>query len=834
MQELFRILTPRVQLIWVEPTPPRHVAWLKPNEPVPGVVRVYPAPHLPQSDILHKTFDQQRDALCATPLFEHTEYDVEVEAIGEATRVELRHRDPMLLSRIRASRRGDRVSGPLNFRAEVGCSHLEVWADERLEFALEVEVFPTRMDYRSDVREMLAELEREAPAMAFAWLASTFRSAKETRSRAPSQLEWGRLLSDLMVDLERALERVARQPHRAVVREVELVRPERIRHPDTAVRRALCQGKGRGLLAESSAGGPNMLTSRQARTTLDSPEHRWLAQSIATISSRLSGMVGRERDELRKPRGDTKRRRRSIEELELLQRRVTRLHQLPPLRAATGPPPAGFTSLRLLQGEGYGEAWRACCRLDLALQFDRGTSRLSTQGLERLYEIWVWLRLVRTTERVMGTTADPGRLLPVSQQGIHLRVGRGRQHALELNARDGRVAKLTYNPLYTDHTLVPQQPDITVRLEAPGWPAQLLVLDAKYRIDNSHEHRVVMQAPAPPADALNVLYRYRDAILEAERSLDPDRAPGAVRTSRQVVVEAAAAYPYSPDNAAEFAGSRVWGSLERLGVGAIPLLPGDDSWLELWLQRTLGHGAWALADRASFHRSAARSRQLRRLERERVLVGIVPDGRPERLAWHMKTLSYYVPMRGEEDPNLLDVAYVALFSRLETGDAGAVRHYGRVVERRLVKRSLIDTPWAPLHASGESCVLYRVDGFQALESPVPNHPGRYPQCALHSHIWTTGLGLARASHVMELALESEPEWRLMEELSAAGVEARARCLDERPTTPLGPGRAELYGAGWVARFEGTAGFSVSIGGRVASQCGTLAAAIDLVRNLAPS
>jgi predicted component of viral defense system (DUF524 family) len=64
----------------------------------------------------------------------------------------------------------------------------------------------------------------------------------------------------------------------------------------------------------------------------------------------------------------------------------------------------------------------------------------------------------------------------------------------------------------------------------------------------------------PPEDALGTLHRYRDAIIGAPR-----------------VEVAAALFPGTADDA--FLRSRLWSSLDRLGVGAVPIRPGDLSGL---------------------------------------------------------------------------------------------------------------------------------------------------------------------------------------------------------------------------------------------------------------
>src|SRR5690606_8150097 len=79
--------------------------------------------------------------------------------------------------------------------------------------------------------------------------------------------------------LEQALLRIARQPRRRLVRSEELIRVDKLRRVDGAVRRAVLQGKGRGRYVRIAgrAGVPHVREYIEARTpveSLDTPEHR--------------------------------------------------------------------------------------------------------------------------------------------------------------------------------------------------------------------------------------------------------------------------------------------------------------------------------------------------------------------------------------------------------------------------------------------------------------------------------------------------------------------------------------------------------------------------------
>ena len=100
-----------------------------------------------------------------------------------------------------------------------------------------------------------------------------------------------------------------------------------------------------------------------------------------------------------------------------------------------------------------------------------------------------------------------------------------------------------------------------------------MVLDAKYRLDTSPGYVRRYGIPGPPPSVYNDLHRYRDAIVDS--------------LGRKRVVQALALYPYHPTEAQPYAGSRLADLVDRVGVGALPLLPGETASLRAWLMKVV-------------------------------------------------------------------------------------------------------------------------------------------------------------------------------------------------------------------------------------------------------
>jgi hypothetical protein len=786
MEDLFRIHGPRATVRWQAlsarpPTLGSAPAPLVSVTPAQECQVLYPASGPPQ-------------------LFEQSDYRITARASQAGSRVEIRHRDPVLLLGVFAAEPSmpDLLVGTINFRNQVGRSRFEVLVDGSPQMTFEVEVFPSKLDYRQDYEQILAEVQDLLTALAFEFLRATHTTAQR-RDGPPTALEWALQLRAVIDDLERGLRHIARQPVRALRRELKLVRAERVRHPDSAVRRAVRTGAGQGSWIPMPYGGRmrSHLPSRRAELTLDTPEHRWLADHLSRTQHRLAMLVAQETSRT----GRGARHLAALVELRALERRLSGLLQLGPLEAATEPVPAGFSSLQLLTAPGYREASRALIALQLGLRLEGNALELSLKDISTLYEYWCYLAVLDLIAERTGHPIDRNELVEVHAAGLRVLLRKGRPRSVKFPLGDRRTIKVEYNPKYDSHVLLSQQPDIVLAVEDPQRPTLRVVLDAKYRVDASAVNRDTLGVVGPPADALNVLHRYRDAILTEE----PAPAEGA-RLSRSVVY-AASLYP-AAISVADFQNSRLARQLRTIGVGAVPFLPSNREPLTRWLDELLGLDSWSLGRGAQ---PAAADPWVWRAASEVVLVGVLRS-RSKRdadahLQWCFENKAYYMPERDTRHGRQLATRYVALYTPASLAErgVGAVAWIGTVNEAEVLARHELKTPW-PARAAAESVRLYHVDRWVPLQPPIPNADGH----RVSTPRWSSRLALHRAAKLAELSLESPLEWTLFDALSAEGVpfNIRAGRVQEVTQEPA-RGRGRFIIGSVTITYVGANGFELA-------------------------
>lgn len=805
MQDLFRIHTKTFSFEWRSLSRQGPSA-LSGNPNTDGHFRL--KSRSPECELLPETWKVYPTPISGLPdiergpaLFEETEYQIYLRTTWPGDRISLVHRDPFITSKLSSQEGGRVLHGTLNFRGQIGRSTFTVCINDRPQLDIDVEVFPTKIDYETDYKEIVADLQNVVRSLAYEYLRSTFQFGKSTSMAKPTRLEWLLLLREVFDELERSVRHIVQQPCRQLVRQQRVSRIERIKRIDASIRSQIRRGKGRGaMLPTAVAPIRERLRESPPESTLNTSEHRWLKRQLTDIQRSLAQILVSLNGQQ-----PTDRQVAVVAEISSMERRVIRMVRAEPFRAADGDVAPGFASLQLLTAPGYREAYRTCLLLKMGLRLEGESLRVSVKDLNVLYEYWVFFAMVKMIRDEYGEAADVGDLFQIRRAGLNVGLTQGRQQSIRFGASKKQRIIITYNPQFQDKdtTLVPQKPDILIRCENEGWPQLQLICDAKYRIDATEEYRSQFGSFGPPRDAINVLHRYRDAILEFD-NLDP-----AGRRPKRAVVQAAALFPYNETRAGQYRESRLWTSIGRLGVGAIPALPSELGYLREWLVGAIQQGGWAMSDRIIPHVVEQRAVDWRIAASDPVLVGVLdPTNAQARFDWISENRMYYI--RLPKTPHRhFRVGSVALYCPRPMRSVPAIAYSGKVKEIEVLPRSEIQTPWVSRGPGDQNMIVYRLEAVRPLASPIENRDES--KTSFRQDRWTSRLGINRATTAIEISFETEPEWRLYEMLRAEKIEFKPR-LDavklEKSASPSGRACFQLS-SGVSVRYDSANGFLIT-------------------------
>lgn len=733
-------------------------------------------------------------------LFEETEYQIYLKALGAADSVRLQHRDPLLLRHLSLQDAGAVQHGVINFKGHIGTSSFTVLVNGRQYATLELEVFPTKLDYQSDFYGIVADLQQFARGLAWEYLKSTVHGARAEHSIPGTSLEWLLILKDIRNTLERGIRCISQAPTRQLDAERRICRSDRIRRVDGSIRRQILQNAGARLWNDSGTSAvPDRLQASTRTPTLNTPEHRWIKSQLQWIQQTLAQMYSDV------TRNHEKGRQKAIlDELAQFRQQIDGLLKAEPIATAEGAIDGAFSSLQLLQAPGYREIHQSCRMLRMALAIEGDGLQLSVKELSLLYENWVLVAVLK----IIGMMAGREPTEPLLQSsGLSILLSRGREQTFRFVLGGNRKIEVIYNPQFQNQKaiLIPQRPDILIRLLQEGWPPIQIIIDAKYRLDTRPEYRQQFGSPGPPVDAINVLHRYRDAILESAAT---EEISSRLRRS---IVYAAAVFPADADTCRSFRESRLWDSLERLGIGAIPALPHDLTLLREWLQRILRQSGWETADQVVSHSAEIHRARLRSDSRQPVLVHVLdPQNCEERFQWIRKHEKCYLRMPVRPHRHF-HVNRVAFYCPRPLEKPAAIAWQADVTAIDIIPRHELETPWPSRFSPDTMMIVYRLGSVKRLNHVIANCAP--DQTSFRSDRWTTLLALERAETVTEISLETDSEWQLYEGLKARGRLFRLRLdLIRREREDVPRGRAWfVLNENHAVRYDGANGFLQVVG-----------------------
>ena len=276
---------------------------------------------------------------------------------------------------------------------------------------------------------------------------------------------------------------------------------------------------------------PERILRRKRKSSLDLPEHRQMAACLSawgawlTVSGELLDRASASAD------ADTRRIGTAwAARCRRLARRLDQLGELPPFAEAGEAPPRLMLSSVFRNDPSYRRFFRLWQDMNLGIAAVFGD--FLGMPLARtfdLYELWCFLRLVRAATEEYGSEG-----LNVGDLFINNAAGGVTVTASAVTVPVGSGWKLCFQKKYREFWLEPgrcgsfsriMKPDVVMEKETEENTAGLIVLDAKYRIEEGLN------------EALNSIHTYRDALVR-------EAGTGAVEG---IVVAAYLLAPHLPD-----------------------------------------------------------------------------------------------------------------------------------------------------------------------------------------------------------------------------------------------------------------------------------------------
>lgn len=503
--------------------------------------------------------------------FENTDYPVRIIPRHNVGKVGLLRLVIGKEENLNVAAEDDIIFGTINFRNQVGRTDFKVvylvdGVEKSLSFS--TEVLSYKMDYRTDMRQVIADIEEEFSMLSYSLLKETYLTFKQSNTES-TNLIWWQIFRDCYAKIVESVDFIINRPKRRLKSDVRYERAECLSYISPELENEY---------AEFANNPSHLYRIEEMFLSKDTVENRFLKYAIQSTLTRFKIV---EKNILSIINADNIGLRKQIQDMNS---ELERLSYHPFFRGIGNF--KGFTqdSLVMKQAHGYKEVYECWILLQCGYDLQDGIMQLEVKDISELYEIWCFIKVKNIVNHIVKDKAEQRTEGNQTEGSFIKNLIQGKSSEVSFTDKNDVnvvLASIMYNATSDDEAInefdptkqktdildttsktTEQRPDIVLRLSKSKDTIQYTYLfDAKYRLNDTQ----IFDCDVPPVGAINQMHRYRDAIYYTKAD------------DQQLKKEVIGGFVLYPGNLTkeQFNKSYYKKSIDEVNIGAFPLKPGS-------------------------------------------------------------------------------------------------------------------------------------------------------------------------------------------------------------------------------------------------------------------
>lgn len=626
------------------------------------------------------------------------------------------------------------LTGNLQFQNEVGYTTFEVRSDAQTLLEVTLEIFPVKLDYQKDYRQLLEEVNDEIYNLAFHFIRKTYLGANIKLEGKPSRAEFYRLMTKHFKQFIQAVNRIERQPHHILETSYVKARGDQLSKTDSYTRKYLQKRSQsfmeveNGIRIHGKTMMPREGVKPKKELRYDTMENRYVKWMMDRLIHKFDDLLGALMNKNKRWKEEP--------DAELLLRLTQMKQQLESRKnnvfwRSIGRLDRSVMSLVLQMAPGYRDAFQIYLTVSKGLMLQGKLYQMSVKDVATLYEYWTFLKLGQILNSKYTLLSQD--IVSVNRDGlfVNLEANRTAKRVFEHPVTNEKI-ELIYQKYEKDLPTIPQKPDSMLTIEKKGKNHRYnYVIDAKYRIDyaqSESHYQSRYKTPGPVEDDINTMHRYRDSLVTMSNGPYERTAFGAY-----------VLFPWSDEQSYE--DHHFYKSIDQVNIGGLPFLPNATYMVERFLECLIEKSPEEIQREGILPRGT--KEEWESTLEEIVLVGTVSN---EAIYRDFIQQGYYQIPVNSLKKGWQEAKYVAIYTTSELGENG-VREYGEI------KR---------IATEGDS-VRFFVEVWKNTKQVI--RPVKY---GIATYMMTTLSLLNEAKELPELFMKNKQEttlWRMLRRIS---------------------------------------------------------------------
>lgn len=542
------------------------------------------------------------------------------------------------------SYRGRNASGSFKFNGDIGYSTFTIRKNNEDVLSFTIQVFPTKLDYMNDYNEILDDINKEVESLVFDYLDKTFSRVNIIDVKKQTGVEFIAILDNIYDSLDKSIRRIEKQPKHGVFNELNLKDRNKSKRID--VKETI-----KYLRKNKSS---NVMEVRK-KTTLDIYENQYVKYMIKRILKKI-------RDTKKTISCKYKNSHISYEILSKYENKLNN-HLNGFFREISDIKNTKSMTLVFKMASGYKEVYFYYNLLSKGLDICEGLYEISNKKLWNLYEIWCYLK-IHSIIKELGYRPKNSSLIQVNANGLTLSVAQSKQSKFIYENCNGDKLELWYNKAYNSLPTTNQRPDTVLCMKGDKTKDRVYIFDAKYRIFIDSNGEI-----GPMEEDINVMHRYRDSIVSENKKED---------YFKYSTFGAYVMFPCSDEK--KFEEHRFYKSIEKVNIGAIPMLPGSTSLMKKQISKIIGESyIEAVNNNPIFDEDG----DYYKFKNKNVMIVNAKD--QEHLNIYRQNQFYHIPKKTLSNVKI-GVEYLAFYQSSKFDEGSGIYYYAKIKDSYTYER----------------------------------------------------------------------------------------------------------------------------------------------------
>lgn len=608
------------------------------------------------------------------------------------------------------SYRGRNASGSFKFNGGIGYSTFVIRKNNEDVLTFTIQVFPTKLDYMNDYSEILEDINKEIESLVFDYLDKTFSKVNIIDVKKQTGVEFIAILHTIYENLDKSIRRIENYPKHGVLNEFNLKdrnKSKRIDVKETI--KHLRKNKSQNVMEVKK------------KTTLDIYENQYVKYMIRRILKKIRETkisIGSKYD-------------KNHVSYEILSKYESKLnnHLNGFFRDISDIKNTKSMTLVFKMASGYKEVYFYYNILSKGLDIYEGLHEISKKKLWNLYEIWCYLK-IHSIIKELGYNPKNSSLIQVNSNGLILSVAQSKESKFIYENCQRNKLELWYNKAYDGLPTTNQRPDTVLCLKGDKTKDRVYLFDAKYRIfiDNNGEI-------GPMEEDINVMHRYRDSIVSENKKED---------YFKYSTFGAYVMFPCNDEK--KFEKNRFYQSIDKVNIGALPMLPGSTSLMKKHISKIIGESyIEAVNNNPIFDEEG----DYYKFKNNNVMIVNTKD--QNHFNTYRKHRFYHIPKTSLSKVKL-GVEYIAFYQpQSKFGEESGIYYYAKIRESYTYERGSCTELECDSGKESHVYIRFELENFEKLSGVSTLQYG------VRNIMYTTLYLLKNATNMHELSIKSRKE-----------------------------------------------------------------------------